>query len=308
MPGQVWVTNSLGGYTAAPKLSQSMRMSAAPKYAWRQFVRIESDFSAGKGESILFNKMSRINTRGGTLSETSTMPKAGYTWVQDSATVTEYGNSVPWTKKLDILSSFDINDSSHKVLRDDMADVIDRAVGAVYKTAKFVAVCTKTDTTLFYTNGAATAGADCNMSDKNVRDIVDYMKIAKIPKFGDSSYRAVVSINSQRGVYDYLQAIMQYTTPEFTYNSELGRYYDTRFIEENNVLSNAKGSGSSRGEAVFFGDDSVVEAIALPEELRKQTADFGRTIEVAWYYLGGFKKIWDYSTDTEEHIVYVTSA
>ena len=41
--------------------------------------------------------------------------------------------------------------------------------------------------------------------------------------------------------------------------------------------------------AVFFGEDTVAEAIAVPEEIRgKIPGDFGRDRGIAWYYLGGF--------------------
>ena len=39
----------------------------------------------------------------------------------------------------------------------------------------------------------------------------------------------------------------------------------------------------------FFGNDTVAEAIAVPEEMRgKIPSDYGRSKGVAWYYLGGF--------------------
>ena len=39
----------------------------------------------------------------------------------------------------------------------------------------------------------------------------------------------------------------------------------------------------------FFGNDTVAEAIAVPEEMRgKIPTDYGRSKGVAWYYLGGF--------------------
>jgi hypothetical protein len=69
------------------------------------------------------------------------------------------------------------------------------------------------------------------------------------------------------------------------------------------------GSGTAYGEAVFFGADAIREGIVIPEEIRIDLPkDFGRDQGIAWYYLGGFVKTWDYATDTEEHIVHVTSA
>jgi hypothetical protein len=43
------------------------------------------------------------------------------------------------------------------------------------------------------------------------------------------------------------------------------------------------------GWAAFFGEDTVAEAIAIPEEIRaKIPSDYGRSQGIAWYYLGGF--------------------
>jgi hypothetical protein len=86
-------------------------------------------------------------------------------------------------------------------------------------------------------------------------------------------------------------------------NGEIGRYENTRFIEQTNV---AKGIGqtgiaaSAGGDMTpwvngqsdwmyFFGNDTVAEAVAVPEEMRgKIPTDYGRSKGVAWYYLGGF--------------------
>ena len=130
-----------------------------------------------------------------------------------------------------------------------------------------------------------------------------------IPKYGNGvDYMSIVSNNSKRGLYDYLQALMAYTTPEFMYQNESGRYYGCRFIEENAILSNSKGTASDNGEAIFFGDDAVVEAMAIPEEIRwDPPQDLGRSIKAGWVAETEFGKPWDYSTNTEEHIVFLTS-
>jgi hypothetical protein len=39
----------------------------------------------------------------------------------------------------------------------------------------------------------------------------------------------------------------------------------------------------------FFGEDTVAEALVVPEEMRgKIPSDYGRAKGIAWYYLGGF--------------------
>jgi len=308
--GQNWTTSSLGGYLANPTLSKAMRHAASPLYIFRQFCKIKEAFGHGKADKVYFDKMSRISTRGGTLTETTTMPETNFTVSQDSITVNEYGNSIPYSEKLQTLSEFNVNDETSVVIRDDMHDVLDRAVATVATAADLLAIVINTATTSFSTNGTINHTAHGNMSDKNVRDIIDYMKIKKIPKYENGSdYISIATVNAQRGLYDYLQALMAYTTPEYMFNQEKGKYYGCRFVEENNVLSNIKGFSANSGEALFLGGDALMEAVAVPEELRmKIPTDYGRSKGVAWYALLGFKKIWDYSTDSEEHELFMTSS
>jgi len=58
---------------------------------FRQFVDPEPAMGKSRGDVVLFNKISNISTQGGTLSETSTIPKRNYTIKQGTLTVTEYG-------------------------------------------------------------------------------------------------------------------------------------------------------------------------------------------------------------------------
>jgi hypothetical protein len=83
-----------------------------------------------------------------------------------------------------------------------------------------------------------------------------------------------------------------------------------RFVEETGFLSNTIGNSSAYGQAVFFGADNVYEAVVQPEEIRaKVSVDFGRDQALAWYFMGGWKKVWTYSSDfPEQHIVQVISA
>ena len=78
-------------------------------------------------------------------------------------------------------------------------------------------------------------------------------------------------------------------------NGEIGRYDGVRFVEQTHKAKASIGTATSawtNGKsdwAVFFGEDTVAEAVAVPEEIRgKIPGDFGRDRGIAWYYLGGF--------------------
>ena len=161
---QVRVTNSLGGFFTNPQLSASVRESAIPAYIFRQFVaKKEEAIGKRKGDTVLWDQITQVSTGGGKLTETTTVPTDSYKINQASMTVSEYGNSIPWTEKLATLSEYDVNNIHLKLLRNDWSKVLDSACANQFKAGKLIAVASKTDTTVFTTNGAATAVATVNM-------------------------------------------------------------------------------------------------------------------------------------------------
>jgi hypothetical protein len=287
-------------------------------YRFRQFCNVKEAFGQRRGATAMWDRVSRITTRGGTVAETSTIPRRNFTVGQGSVVLTEYGNAIDYTLKLEELAEYRVPEIVETVLRDDQADVLDRAAGTKFMDAKYIAVATATNSTVFTTLGSAgqtlatasgPVAAFYGPSDKNWRDCIDYLKKANVPRFAGGDYGVIGSVNFFRGLYDYLEATFAYTTREHMLNGEVGRYYSCRGVEENNFMVNTLGSGGSMGEGIFVGDDAVWEAIAVPEEIRINVpADFGRDQATAWYYLGGFERIWDYAgTPAEEHLLYFTS-
>lgn len=50
MAGQLWVTDSLGGYMASARLSKKLRHAVQPKLKFRQFADIKDAAVQGKGK------------------------------------------------------------------------------------------------------------------------------------------------------------------------------------------------------------------------------------------------------------------
>lgn len=308
MGQQIFATNSLGGFFTNNTLSKQLRYKAQTMQMFRQFVDMESAAGANRGNKVFFDKISNISTAGGTLNETNTIPKNNYTITQGTLTMTEYGNSIPFTQKVKTLADIQVPETIRTVLMNDMKVVLDSAAATQFKTNDYIATITNTATTTFGSAGLALATAGANMSDKNVRDIVDRMKTLLIPRRADGDYACIASTNSIRGLYDFFEAKAQLTTLGPIYAGEVGRYYGCRFMEETNFLSNADGSNGLYGEAVFFGADAVREGVAIPEEIRVGIpTDFGRDQAIAWYALLGFQQTWDFSADGQTRIIVVDS-
>ncbi len=311
--GQQLVTDSLGGYFTIQKLSEEMRYVAQPLMKFRQFVNIHEALGANKGSTVFFDKVSNVGTAGGTLVETSTMPETEYTVSRGTMTVTEYGNSVPWTGKLETLAKFDVENITTRTLRNDMAKVLDSAAGVQFKanSVKYVVLTATTGT--LTTAGTAGGTAAGNINAYHIRQIVKRMKKTNVPYYDGENYICIASVEALDGIKADTAAsgwveASKYGDPERLFTGEVGKFHGVRFIEETNYLSNLLGSGTQYGEAVFFGGDAVVEAIALPEEIRvKVPTDYGRAQGCAWYAILGFKVMWTQVADGEDHIVHVTS-
>lgn len=198
--------------------------------------------------------------------------------------LTDYdGNAIPYTLKVQALAEISVPDIVTTVLRNDMAVVLDSAAATQFKTSDYKATVTNTATTTFGSAGAATATSSGSMSDKNVRDVIDKMKTLNIPRYDGNNYMCIASTNSVRGLYDYFESKAMQTTMAPLFNGEVGQYYGCRFVEETNVLVNTLGSGSTDGEAVFFGADAVREGIVVPEDIRIDLPkDFGRDQAIAY--------------------------
>ena len=127
--GQIWVTNSLGGYMYSDNLSKVLRMAVQPMVKFRQFADIKDAAlqEKKKGDAFHWDVFSDVTTRGTTLTETTTMPETNFTVTQGTMTITEYGNSVPYTGKLDDLSALPVKEIINKVLKNDAKKVFDIA-------------------------------------------------------------------------------------------------------------------------------------------------------------------------------------
>jgi hypothetical protein len=163
------------------------------------------------------------------------------------------------------------------------------------------------------TGGTATA----NFNYFHLKEIIDGMRtgfanisggnLNPVPPFPDGNYLGFLSVRAYRGLFDdpdFINAA-KYSYPREYFYGELDEIvYNCRLIVSNNVNALSNGSTNSVGEAIFVGDDSVVEGLVIKEELRaKLPVKYGRDKGLAWYALLNFQRVWDAVVDGEEHIV-----
>ena len=304
MAGQVWSVNTSGGYMYALNLSRELRMAVQPIVKFRQFCDIKDAAHQGlhRGDTFHWNVFSDVATQGTTLTETSTIPETSFTISQGTMTITEAGNSVPYTGKLDDLSEQPIREIVRKVLKNDAKKSFDNLAADQFDAAALRVVPTGgTSTTSLdlTTNGTATETNNIALGKEHVKLIVDTMKERNIPAYSGDDYYAIAWPSTFRTLKNDLESIKQYIDQGFQMimNGEVGRYEGVRFIEQTHIdkgyigstLADATWTNAKSDWCVFFGEDTVAEAIAVPEEIRgKIPGDFGRDRGIAWYYLGGF--------------------
>lgn len=295
MAGQVWLTNSLGGYMWSPNLSKVLRMAVQPLTKFRQFADIKDAAVQGKGmgDAYHWNVYSDVATQGTTLTEGTAMPTTNFVITQGTMTVTELGNSVPYSSKLDDLSEQPVKEIISKVLKNDAKKAFDIAAEAQFKLTPLRVVPTggtSTSAVTLTTNGTATATNNVAMGKNHVKAIVDVMKERNIPPYVLDDYISLAHPTTFRQLKNDLEAVHQYVEAGFQMilNGEIGRYESVRFVEQTNIAKAAFTNGLSNW-AYFFGNDTVAEGIVIPEEMRGMIpGDYGRQRGVAWYYLGGF--------------------
>jgi len=282
-------------------------------------VDIKEAWGKGVGEQVIFNKASRINTAGGTLIETNVVPSHQFSLARGTITLSEWGNSIPWTGKLEALSQFNVNDPIQHVLRDDMASVLDKACGLQFKLTQRKYVCLTTATGTMESRAAGNTFATSNIAKVgpavyHLEEIVDWMHRNNVPPYDGEDYVGIFSVNALRTIMrdGAFTEAAKYGDPERLFSGECGRIAGVRCVRETNYLVNTLGSSTGTnalGEGVIFGAQNVIEGIAIPEELRQKVpTDFGRSKGLAWYAILQWAKMWK-ATDSGQnsHIVHITS-
>lgn len=257
---QRWQTNSAGGFMYSDELSMVLRQALQPMSRFQQHCDADDFIDKGyhKGSAFHWNIYSDVGTQGGVLSETAKMPETSFTITQGSGTVSEYGNSVPFSGLLDDLSLHPVKQIVKKALKNDANKAFETAARAqFYLTPLTVQPTSGTSATAITleTTGTATNVNNLAMNTTHVKLISDQMKERNIPVYADGNYRCIGRPSTFRGFKDGLEAVHSYVPEGFRMilNGEVGRSYEgIRFFEQTSIASQAW-TNSKSDEAYFFG-------------------------------------------------------
>jgi hypothetical protein len=213
---------------------------------------------------------------------------------------------------LDNLSQHPVQEIIHRVLKHDCKQALDIGAWTQFNsTGLKVQAASGTSTTAVTfstTPGTGSIGITNNVAfgKGHIRAIVDQMKEFNIPAFIGDDYYSIARPTTYTQVKTDLEGVYQYTETGFQMimNGEIGRFYNMRFVEQTHIpkggaedsttfnpqTDTADAWNNNKSDWIFFfGEDTGIEAIAIPEEIRgKIPTDFGRSKGVAWYALLGF--------------------
>ncbi len=307
-----WAVNTAGQYLYAPELSKNLRFSLRALCKMRQFCdpRDGTQFGMKRGATFYWDVIKRVARQGYRLAELESIPETTFQILQNSLSIREYGNSIPYTSLVTSLSKVELMEIVDKALKDDAARCMDAEAWLQFNATPLTvapasggssttAVTVETTGTCTVTNGVA-------MRSGHIKAISDAMKERNIPAFRDDNYGCVGHPSTFRPFKNDLEGINQYTSEGYgkIMRGEIGRYESVRFCEQNNIPKGGaedsttfdavngvadEWNGGFSSWAFFFGQDTVIEAQTIPVEIRaKIPSDYGRSHGMAWYGLGGF--------------------
>lgn len=295
--------------------SKEILFQAMPILRFEQFAVKKTELGVAPGLTIKFMRYDNLEVPNGPLTEGVRMETAALTSSQFDITVAEHGKAIAVSELLLNASFDDVMASASRLLGRNMALYLDGQArdtlllgtsvnfgyqAANVSTAKYGAYAPGTRAA---TRAALTG--DFFLSPHAIKDTVETLATKNVPRLGET-YVSFVHPHQSRTLRDHPEFIevTKYAAPGNFMLGEIGRLYDTVFIETTQVKKLAAAGGDPDGagalpaadvyQAITIGDNAFGHAISLPVELRDGgILDFGREHALSWYSIWGMGKITD---------------
>ena len=318
--------------------SKEILFQSMPILRFEQFAVKKTELGVAPGLQINFMRYNNLGNASA-LVEGVRMSTNALTAQQFSITVAEHGYAIAVSELLLNASFDDVMASASRLLGRNMALYLDGQARDTLMAASSVIYgedrSSLSGVNDWYAYGTqATSRASLTgssyLSTRTVKDAVETLSTKNIPRLGET-YVAFVHPHQSRRLRDLPEFIevTKYAAPGNFMLGEIGRLYDTVFIETTQIekVTNGAGSGytadsvvapgdivyptgggytspvrktgdgnKDRYSAIFIGDNAFGHAISLPVELRDGgILDFGREHALAWYAIYGLGLITDQS-------------
>ena len=304
-----WVWDAPAGVYKDNALSSKIRRQAMADVQFMRFVRPETGFGKGRGQSVTITRILQLPLAG-RVAETERLPSGRPAIQTKSIEVSEWGFKLETTEFEENLTHFNIRNPFQSMLRDQWRLTMDKMVSDAIRLTpyKFIPVAAGS---VFDTDGTPSTVADTNLDISDLRDIYDELRgVLKCPPFRNGNYIGILSTRAARGLKndsEYKDWLSPTTAAPFI----TGRLKDVEgftLLETNHfdALDNDIGSGGILGEAVFFGADAGFLATIEEPELRAGIPeDLGRFREFGWVGTLEAGLTWDQAA--QARVIHVTS-
>ena len=281
--------------------SKEILFQAMPTLRFEQFAVKKTELGVAPGLTINFMRYNNL-PMATPLVEGVRMQTAALTASQYSITVSEHGFAVSISELLLNASFDDVMASASRLLGRNMAIYLDTQARDTLMTGTSVVYgydrSSLAGVNDWYNPGtvgdsatvAPGVAGEFYLSTHTIKDAVETLASKNIPRLGET-YVAFIHPHQSRRLRDVPEFIevSKYAAPGNFMLGEVGRLYDTVFIETTQVPQN-----QGVYTAVMIGDNAFGHAISLPVELRDGgVLDFGREHALSWYAIWGLGKITD---------------
>jgi N4-gp56 family major capsid protein len=291
-----WTWDAADGVYKDHALSARIREAAVADAQFMRFLRPESNYGRGRGQSITITRVFPLD-KATRVHELDRLPSGRPVIDTTSIEVSEWGFKIPMTEFERNLTHFDLTNQFQRVLRDQMRLTMDDMAATAMKQTpyKYVPQAAGGE---FSTNGTFGDTADTNLRVSDLRAIHDELRRLRTPKYRNNKYVGILSTKAARGIKN---------DPEYKdwqAPTGSGPFMDARLrdvegfmlLETNHddALSDAMGTNDVLGEAIFFGADPAVLAVVQQPELRAGIPqDLGRFRETGWVGTLEAGLVWD---------------
>ena len=295
--------------------SKEILFQAMPILRFEQFAVKKTELGVAPGLQINFMRYLNMTPPTAPLTEGVRMTTKSLTAEQIQITVAEHGDAIAVSELLLNASFDDVMASASRLLGRNMATYLDNqsrdtlggATSQIYGYNRAgITDYVGYDAGTVGTKSTVTAASPgtFQLSPAAVKDAVETLSSRNVPRLGET-YVCFVHPHQSRRLRDtpeYIE-VSKYAAPGNFMLGEIGRVFDTVFIETTQVRNGlAKGglapwdsgfsssatAGANVYEAFFIGDNAFGHAISLPVELRDGgVLDFGREHAIAFFGIWG---------------------
>lgn len=309
-----------GGYLAFDRLSAKLRYATQQMSPMLRFVRDEPKLGGNKGDTVNITKIYNPTREYPTtpLDESAPIPENDWTQGQVSLVLDEWGDSFPLTEKFVTLADFDPSEITTTQLMNSMKKNQNYLIAQeMKKTAMKYSPISGTTTTIGSTTSTVTSGTAFNLqidgtNGANFSRAIGVADLHNLRNLALQDYRLPPLSGEISEFAQYGMLCSQYVISQLLQDTTIAAALNYSYMGSGNGNPLLKGSlgvyngivfyldtqnfsgtqDGYTGEAVFFGDDTVVSGTAIyPEIRRKQGQDYGRDPGVAWYGLYNYKLV-----------------